>query len=72
MFGEVIPQHGVRQGDPIFPYLYILFAEGLSGMIRVYEDCGLLHGCKIANNAPPISHLLFADDCYFFLKATKA
>ncbi|KAL1827804.1 hypothetical protein ACET3Z_006216 [Daucus carota] len=41
-------------------------------MIRKHEECGLLHGCKIAKNAPTISHLLFADDCYFFLKATKS
>ncbi|XP_074333675.1 putative ribonuclease H protein At1g65750 isoform X1 [Apium graveolens] len=71
IFGEVIPQRGIRQGDPISPYLYILCAEGLSAMIREYEKCGLLHGCKIARNAPSISHLLFADNCYFFLRATK-
>lgn len=72
VFGEVVPHRGVRQGDPISPYLYILCAEGLSGMIRKHEECGLLHGCRIAKNAPSISHLLFADDCYFFLRATKA
>ncbi|XP_074346242.1 uncharacterized protein LOC141685013 [Apium graveolens] len=71
IFGEVISQRGIRQGDPISLYLYILCAEGLSAMIREYEKCGLLHGCKIARNAPSISHLLFADDCYFFLRATK-
>lgn len=69
-FGDVQPQRGVRQGDPISPYLYILCAEGLTGLIRQYEDSGLLHGCKVARGAPSISHLLFADDCYFFFKAT--
>lgn len=46
--------------------------EGLSSIIRRNEDAGLLHGCRIARGAPIISHLLFADDCYFFFKATKS
>ncbi|XP_074355726.1 uncharacterized protein LOC141695374 [Apium graveolens] len=71
VFGEVIPSRGVRQGDPISPYIYIMCAEGLSSIIRRNEEVGLLHGCKIARGAPTISHLLFADDCYFFFRATK-
>ncbi|XP_074363033.1 putative mitochondrial protein AtMg01250 [Apium graveolens] len=72
IFGGVVPHRGIRQGDPISPYLYILCAEGLSGMIREHEKSGLMHGCKIVNKVPVISHLLFADDCYFFLRATKS
>ncbi|KAL8119749.1 hypothetical protein AgCh_017015 [Apium graveolens] len=71
IFGNVKPQRGVRQGDPISPYLYIMCAEGLSGIMRRYEEDGLIHGCKIARGAPPVSHLLFADDCYFFFRASK-
>ncbi|KAL8118653.1 hypothetical protein AgCh_016247 [Apium graveolens] len=71
VFGEVIPSRGVRQGDPISPYIYIMCAEGLSSIIRRNEEVGLLHGCKIARGAPTISHLLFADDCYFFFRVTK-
>ena len=70
IFGDVRPQRGIRQGDPISPYLYILCAEGLTGLMRIYEDSGLIHGCKVARGAPGISHLLFADDCYFFFRAT--
>lgn len=70
--GKVHPQRGVRQGDPISPYLYILCAEGLSSSIRCYEEAGLIHGCRIARGAPSISHLLFADDCYFFFRANQA
>lgn len=61
----------MRQGDPISPYIYIMCAEGLSSIIRRNEDMGLIHGCTIARGAPTISHLLFADDCYLFFRATK-
>lgn len=69
-FGNIQPKRGIRQGDPISPYLYILCAEGLSAVIRRNEEVGLVHGISIARGAPPISHLLFADDCYVFIKAT--
>lgn len=68
VFGEVQPRRGIRQGDPISPYLYILCTEGLSVMLRRHEEVGLIHGCVIARGAPLVSHLLFVDDCYLFLK----
>ena len=71
VFGEVRPQRGIRQGEPISPYLYILCAEGLSSIIKINEEVGLLHGCSIARRAPTVSHLLFADDCYFFFKVVE-
>lgn len=71
IFGDVRPQRGVRQGDPISPYLYIFCAEGLTAILRRYEDNGLTHECKIARGAPSVSHLLFADDCYLFFRATQ-
>lgn len=69
-FGDVRPQRGIRQGDPISPYIYILCAEGLSSILRRHEEACLIHGCIVARGAPPISHLLFADDCYLFFRAT--
>lgn len=70
IFGQVTPSRGIRQGDPLSPYLFILCAEGLSSLIRKYEREKLLHGCKIAQGAPVISHMLFADDSYIFCRAT--
>lgn len=71
-FGNVVLQRAVWQGDPISPYLYIMCAKGLSAILRRNEEAGLIHGCTIARGAPIISHLLFADDCYLFFKATEA
>lgn len=62
--GPIIPCRGLRQGDPLLPYLFILCAEGLSALIRKAERCRDLHGTSICTHAPIISHLLFADD-YF-------
>ncbi|KAL8131297.1 hypothetical protein AgCh_007286 [Apium graveolens] len=71
LFGGVIPQRGIRQGDPLSPYLYIMCAEGLSAIINRNENVGLIHECVIARRAPSISHILFADACYLFFKATE-
>lgn len=65
VFGEVVPHRGVRQRDPISPYICIMCVEGLSTIFRRNEEVGLLHRCKIAKDAFVISHFLFADGCYF-------
>lgn len=70
-FRTAIPQRGLREGHPIWPYIYILCAEGLSAIIKRNEEAHLLHVCTIARGAPVISHLLFTDDCYFFFRATR-
>ena len=64
MVSPIIPGKGLRKGDPLSPYLFILCAEGLSALIHKAECCGDLHGISICNIAPTISHLLFAYD-YF-------
>ncbi|XP_019149856.1 PREDICTED: uncharacterized protein LOC109146658 [Ipomoea nil] len=67
--GVVTPSRGIRQGDPLSPYLFIICAEGLSTLFSRAEARGDIHGLKIARGAPPVSHLLFADDCLLFFKA---
>jgi hypothetical protein len=65
----VIPSRGIRQGDPISPYLFLLCTEGLSNLLQQSENRGELHGIKNGRLGPPISHLLFADDNIFFARS---
>ncbi|XP_019161023.1 PREDICTED: uncharacterized protein LOC109157626 [Ipomoea nil] len=67
--GPIILERGLRQGDPLSPYLFLMVVKGLSALIDNRMRRGLLQGIHIAREAPPSSHLLFADDCFLFLCA---
>ncbi|XP_019151047.1 PREDICTED: uncharacterized protein LOC109147845 [Ipomoea nil] len=67
----IIPTRGLRQGDPLSPYLFIICAEGLSLMLQQANREGLIHGCRVARGAPQVSHLFFADDSLLFFKAKE-
>ncbi|XP_022559081.2 uncharacterized protein LOC111206456 [Brassica napus] len=64
--GRVVPTRGIRQGDPLSPYLFILCTEVLSGLCRKAQLHGDVIGVKVSRNSPAINHLLFADDTIFF------
>lgn len=67
--GPIVPDRGLRQGNPLSPYLFIICAEGLSALIKKAERRGDLHGIKVSKGAPIVSHLLFADDSFLFFRA---
>ena len=70
--GLIIPQRGLRQGDPLSPYLFILCTEALIANIKKAEREKQLTGMKVARVCPSISHLLFVNDSLFFCKAQEA
>jgi hypothetical protein len=67
--GHIRPSRGIRQGDPLSPYLFILCAEGLSHSLCKAEKEGKINGLAIAKGGTKINHLLFADDSILFCKA---
>lgn len=69
--GPVIPLRGLRQGDPLSPYLFLFCVEALSNILDRAAERGQISGCRISPSAPEITHLLFADDSFLFFKATR-
>lgn len=65
------PEKGIRQGDPLSPYIFILCANVLSGLLHKEEAKGSIHGIQVARKAPQITHLLFADDNLLFARANQ-
>lgn len=70
--GPIHPSRGLRQGDPLSPYLFIICVEGLSALLRKYELNKWVHGIKVCRKAPMVTHMLFADDSYLFCKADSS
>lgn len=66
----VIPGRGLRQVDPISPYLFLLCAEGLSAMLIKTDEENRIKGIKLAPNAPRVNHLMFVDDSLLVVEAS--
>ena len=65
---------GLRQGDPLSPYLFVMGMEVLSALIRRAIEGDFISGCNIwrgRRQTVNISHLLFADDTVVFCEAKK-
>ena len=65
------PSRGLRQGDPLSPYLFILCMEFLGHLIE--EKCvnGDWVSLKASRGNIGISHLFFADDLLLFAKVEE-
>ena len=68
-----MPSRGLRQGDPLSSYLFLICTEGLTALTQDYERRRLLTGIiKITRGAPILSHMFFADDSYIYCEANEA
>nr|GEZ12331.1 putative RNA-directed DNA polymerase, eukaryota, reverse transcriptase zinc-binding domain protein [Tanacetum cinerariifolium] len=56
--------HGLKQGDPLAPYLFILVIESLHLTFARASDVGFFKGITV-NRSFTISHLFYADDAVF-------
>ena len=68
-FESFWPSRGIRQGDPLFPYIFILCMDLLGQLIQ--EKCEAKVWCpvKASRSGPAFSHLFFANDLVLFAKA---
>ncbi|KAF7814696.1 ribonuclease H [Senna tora] len=65
------PKAGLRQGDPLSPYLFVLCTNVLSSYLVQAEHLKHIQGPKISRQAHPLNHLMYADDLLIFFKANQ-
>nr|KYP65907.1 Putative ribonuclease H protein At1g65750 family [Cajanus cajan] len=66
---EFGPKKGLRQGDPLSPFLFIVVAEGLTGMMREAVSQNSFGGVKVGSQQVPVSIIQYADDTMFIGEA---
>ncbi|KAL0403871.1 UNVERIFIED_CONTAM: putative mitochondrial protein [Sesamum radiatum] len=71
VFSSLKIEKRLRQGDPLFPYLFLLCAEAFSGLLQQEERAGNILGVSICRDGLAVSHILFADETLIFYQATK-
>jgi len=64
---EIITEHGLPQGDPLSPYLFLQCAKAFSCLVHTAED-GELMGVKVCQDAPSINNVMFADNSLLLLR----
>ncbi|XP_043694392.1 uncharacterized protein LOC122645112 [Telopea speciosissima] len=66
------PTRGLRQGDPLSSYLFVLCAEALSTKLALAHQQNSIKGIQICRGGQKLTHMAFADDLIFFGEATMA
>lgn len=66
--GRITPTRGMRQGDPLSPFLFILCTEALIILLNGSEVENQIMGLRVAWAIPQILHLLFSNDSLLFYK----
>lgn len=65
---EFSPRRGLRQGDPLALYLFLLVSEALHVLLDLALEKKLFEGVTFRDNRKAISHLQYADDTILFIK----
>ena len=63
------PVRGLRQGDTMSPYLFLISTEGLSAFLDKHQRNELRNGIQASCNGPRVTHLFFVDDSIQFANA---
>ena len=70
--GFIRPSRGLRQGDPLSPFLFLFCAEGLNALLCKAAADKEIKGPSLCRHGPRITHLFFADDCLLFYRSNAA
>ena len=68
---HIKPTRELRQGDPLSPYMFLLCAIGLQGLLHKAEFDGAIRGVSICRNGPRVSPLFFANGSVLFCRAKQ-
>ena len=68
--GMIYPKRGLRQGDPLSHFLFLLCTEGLHALINNSARNGDIKGFSLCKRGPKLTHLFFADDNLLFCRST--
>ena len=66
--GKFRGSKGLRQGDPLSPFLFTLVVDGLSRLVEKARCTVMINGFEVGKDNVVVSHLQFADDTLFFMK----
>jgi hypothetical protein len=62
------PSWGLRQGEPLSPYLFIFCVEGFATLLKKAQYENVLKGAKFSLDGPHITHLRFRMTMLCFLR----
>lgn len=66
----ITQSRGVRQGDPLSPYIFVLCLERLAHRIMKEVAAGAWKPLKASRHGPAVSYLFFADDLMLFVESS--
>jgi hypothetical protein len=68
--GEICIRRGLKQGDPLAPFLFFIVEEGLGGLMRKAVERGRFKPFVVGREGMPVSILQYTDDTLYVGEAT--
>lgn len=66
-----VPSRGLKQGDPMSPYLFLICVEGFSTLLEQAKIQNVVKGVRLGRGSLAINHLFFADGSLLFGDVSK-